>query len=156
MNYVEKWKGQNIPKLHREYDGSTFYMIPVMECFLQYDEDTIDSLLPSEESYGWGGLTDTIVWANNAYKYIYFIPEFSRYGCIPRWFPTEDDAGQQLTEQGQVDRFLYLVDLAYGGLPEDHLKVSPRSLAEAILELCDNMGEYIDTEIIEKMDWEKR
>jgi hypothetical protein len=152
---IDDWHGQNIPSVHKERDGTTFSILPVMERFLKYDEDTITDLLPSANSYGWGeNLVNAMAWANNAYKQIYFIPDFSRYGCLPRWFPTTDMDDHPLTEQGQVDRFLYLLDLAYGGLPDDHRDASDRYVAEALIELAENIGEYVSEE--EEQDLERQ
>lgn len=149
------WNGQNTPNVHKEYDGSAFAILPVMECFLDYDEDTITDLLPSAGSYGWNdGITNALAWANNAYRVVYFIPDFSRYGCLPEWFPKTDRLDRPLTDQGQVNRFLYLLDYAYGGLPDDHTQVNVRSLVEAILELHDNLGEYVSIEEGDGMEWD--
>jgi len=49
----QDWKGQNIPHVIKEFDGSSFSILPVLECFLKYKKDKIDSLLPSADSYGW-------------------------------------------------------------------------------------------------------
>ncbi|MBN2548705.1 MAG: hypothetical protein JXB15_06090 [Anaerolineales bacterium] len=118
-----------------------------MECFLEYDEDTITDLLPSPRSYGWDSdLMNDMAWAHNAYKVIFFEPDFERYGCIPSWFPTTDSHQRKLSPQGQVDRFIYLVERAYGGFLGDHQDVSPEGLAEAILEIYNNMGEFLDDE----------
>jgi hypothetical protein len=149
------WNGQNIPKVHKEYDGSTFAILPIMEYFLGYNEGTITDLLPTEDSYGWNDdITNAFAWANNAYRVVYFVPDFSRYGCLPAWFPKTDRLNRPLTDQGQVNRFLYLLDLVYGGLPEDHTQVNIHSLVEAILELHDNLGEYVDIEEGDGMEWE--
>jgi len=149
------WNGQNIPRIHKGYDGTTFSILPVLECFLGYDEDTITDLLRSADSYGWDdSFVNAMAWANNAYQVMYFVPDFSRYGCLPMWFPKEDSQGRLLTNQGQVDRFLYLLDYAYGGLPDDHIQVNARGLVEAILNLHDNLGEYVSVEEGDGMEWD--
>lgn len=155
MNDDNNWRGQNIPRVHQEPGGSTFAILPLLECFLEYDEDTIDELLPSAESYGWGDeFANSYAWANNSDKVIYFTPDFTRYGCLPDWFPTTDRQERQLTEQGQVDRFLYLLDYAYGGLLDDHSAMPPHLIAQAIIELNENMGDYVDLEEEDEMEWE--
>jgi len=156
MNDHKNWKGQNIPRVHKEWDGSTFAILPVLEFLLEHDEDSLTDLLPSEDSYGWeDDLANTWAWANNAYKEVYLIPDFSRFGCLPNWFPNKDMNDQPLTPQAQVDRFLYLLDYAYGGLPDDHSEVNPRVFAEAIQELIDDMGHYTSIEEEDGMEWEK-
>lgn len=149
------WNGQNIPCIHTEWDGSTFAILPVLEFLLEYNEETIVDLLPSVDSYGWGDhLADAFAWANNAYKVVYIVPDFSRYGCLPSWFPTTDKEGRALSPQGQVDRFLYLLDLAYGGFLGDHRAADPKLVVEAILELWENLGEYVDIEAGDGKEWE--
>ena len=107
--------------MHRWSDGSSFSILPVLEFLLSFDEDAIEDLLPDEDSYGWGdSLTNSMAWAANAYKVNDIIPDFSRYGCLPYWFPTADGQGRLLTPQGLVDRFLSMLDIAYGGMPDDH------------------------------------
>lgn len=149
------WNGQNIPVAHTEWDGSKFYILPVLEFLLKYDEDTVFDLLPSEDTYGcdeyW---MNVFAWANNAYEVVYFEPDFSRYGCLPSWFPNTDIHDRPLSPQGQVDRFLYLLDLAYGGFLGDHRKADPKAVVNAIVELCTNMGEYTDIEDGDGMEWE--
>lgn len=152
---TDNWNGQNIPNIHKEIDGATVSILPVLECFLKYDEDIICDLLPSKNSYGWNdSLLNSMAWANNAYRVVDFIPDFSRYGSLPAWFPTTDSQDHRLTEQGQVDRFLFLLDLAYGGLPDNHREVDAPSLAQAVLELKDNFGEFVDIEQGDQMKWE--
>lgn len=149
------WNGQNIPCAHTEWNGSQFYMLPVLEFLLEYDEDTVDNLLPSERSYGWDDeLMNALAWANNIDKIVYIEPNFSRFGCLPSWFPTTDRDDRPLTPQGQVDRFLYLLDLAYGGFLGDHRQADHRLVVEAIIELNENMGEYVDIEEGDGMEWE--
>jgi hypothetical protein len=149
------WNGQNIPLIHTESGGNTFAILPVLEFFLEYDEDTIYDLLPSERSYGWDdGLMNTFAWSNNAYEAVYIMPDLSRFGCLPSWFPTTDKDGRHLSPQSQVDRFLYLLELAYGGFLDDHRQADPKAVAGAILELWGNMGEYVDIEAGDGMEWE--
>jgi len=152
----QDWKGQNIPHVIKEFDGSSFSILPVLECFLKYKKDKIDSLLPSADSYGWGDdFANSFAWAKNAYRVVDFIPDFSRYGCLPSWFPTIDRLNRKLTGQGQVDRFLFMVDLAYGGLLDDHHDVDPRLLAQAIMDLKDDLfWEYVSIEEGENIEWE--
>jgi hypothetical protein len=130
------WNGQNIPKVHTEWDGSTFSILPVLEFLLQYHEDTIYDLLPADHTFGWNDESmNAYAWAQNAYKVTYIIPDFTRYGCLPSWFPTTDKDDRPLSPQGQVDRFLFLLDLVYGGLPDDHQEANPEGIATALLEL---------------------
>lgn len=149
------WKGQNIPVLHKEFDGSTFAILPVLEFFLEYDEDTIGNLLPPSESYGWDSdLMNSFAWAQNYYRVVEIIPDFSRFGSLPAWFPKTNVQGRDLSLQGQVDRFLYLLDVVYGGLPDDHREAEHRSVVAAILELNSNIGAYIDVEKGDGFEWE--
>lgn len=149
------WNGQNIPCIHKGWNDSTFSMLPVLEFLLESNEDTVYDLLPSENSYGWDDdLMNALAWANNAYKIVYIEPDFSRFGCLPSWFPTTDRDGRPLTPQGQVDRFLYLLDLAYGGFLGDQRQANPRLVVEAIIELLENMGEYVSMEKVDGMEWE--
>jgi hypothetical protein len=149
------WHGQNIPLVHKEWDGSSFAMLPVLEFLLKYDEETIGDLLPHAKSYGWNdGFMDTLAWAQNYDKVTYLEPDFTRYGCLPRWFPKTDIDGRALTSQGQVNRFLYLLDCAYGGLPDDHHEANPHGVALALIELHENNGEYTDIEVGDGMEWE--
>ncbi len=121
------WKSPNIPRLHKEFGGSPFSILPVLECLLEINEDNITDLLPSADFYSWGdNMTNIWAWTNNAYKVVYFTPDLSRYGCIPDWFPNTDQQGRLLTDQKRIDRFLYLLDQAYGGLPDNHKDVNPR------------------------------
>ena len=97
---------------------------------------------------------NSMAWAENYYKVTYFIPDFERFGCLPSWFPTTDRQDRELTDQGQVDRFLYLVDLAYGGLPDDHKEVDAKYLAQAIIELDENLVDYASIEEDDEMEWQ--
>lgn len=154
MNDLD-WHGQNIPVVHHEWDGSSFSILPVLEFLLSYDEDTIEDLLPDEDSYGWGdSLANSFAWAANAYKVNEIIPDFSRYGCLPYWFPTTDGQGRQLTPQGQVDRFLYMLNIAYGGFLGDHRQANPVAVAEAILEVKEDFIYYLDCESGDGLEWE--
>jgi len=83
-----------------------------------------------------------------------FLPDFSRYGCLPQWFPTTDRLDRELTNQGQCDRFLYLLDKAYGGFLGDHHDVNPRFVAEALVELASNIGVYESMEEEDGMEYE--
>ncbi len=155
MKDSNSWNGQNVPRAHNNAPWESFAILPVLECFLKYDADTIDDLLPSINSYGWDdSLTNALVCANNYHRITYLEPEFTRYGCLPSWFPNEDSRGRRLTDQGRVDRFLYLLDVAFGGLPDDHADVDPRRVAQAILELHDNLGTYVDIEVGDGLQWE--
>lgn len=148
------WNGQNKPVIYKE-GGSFFSILPVLEFLLDYDEDTITDLLDSAESYGWDdGLTNAFAWAGNAYRAADFIPDFSRHGCLPAWFPEKDREGHLLTGQGQADRFLYLLDKAYGGLPDDHRQARPHAIAQAIMDLKDDFGTYVDSEEQDQAEWE--
>jgi hypothetical protein len=144
MSYAS-CKGQNIPIVHTYEDGSGVKILPVLMFLLEYDEDTIGDLLPYKNPWEW---------AQNYYKVVYLEPDFDRYGCIPSWFPTTDQEGRPLTPQGQVDRFLYLLDLAYGGFIGDHRSAPHKEVAEAMWELCFNMGEYLGIEADDDMEWE--
>ena len=152
---ISDWNGQNIPVAHTSWDGSKFHILPVLEFLLEYDKDTVDDLLPSERSYGWDDdVMNALAWEQNTYKVVFFTPDFSRYGCLPSWFPKNDTQDRSLSPQGQVDRFLYLLDLTYGGFLGDHHDADPREVVDAILELFENMGEYTDIEEEDKMEWE--
>lgn len=149
------WHGQNIPCAHIEWGGSVFYMLPALEFLLKYDEDTIDDLLSPPESYGWkDSFSNLFAWAKNVDRVVDIEPDFQRFGCIPSWFPTNDKDSRRLTPQGQVDRFLYLFDLVYGGLPNDHRQANPRGVAAAILALMDDMGGYASVEEGDGMEWD--
>lgn len=138
------WRGQNIPIHHPQPGRPGYWMIPLLECFLAFDEDSITDLLPGPREYGWNDeFLNEMAWVQNSHRTIYFIPDFNRYGCIPTWFGTTDPQGRELSPQGQVDRFLFLVDQTYSGLPQDHRQVNPRALAEGILELFENSAEYL-------------
>jgi hypothetical protein len=64
-------------------------------------------------------------------------PNWSRYGCLPHWFPSKDARGRTLTPTAQVDRFLcYLGDLVE--IPDDHRKMDPVRLVEGLFELYDS------------------
>ena len=152
--FTNQWRNLNHPVLVK-IDGYPYRPIPLMAGFLEYDEDTIYDLLESAESYGWGdGLSNAFAWSQSAYKVIYIIPDFGRYGLLPPWFPKVDIQRRKLTPQGQVDRFLYLVNCVYGGLPDDPKDISMPNLAGAIIELHDNWGEYVDVEEGDGMEWE--
>jgi hypothetical protein len=149
------WSGQNRPIYHPERGGDGYWMIQLMECFLEHDEDTVASLLPEPSSYGWEDeFMDGLAWEMHSYDYAYFVPNFYRFGCLPTWFPEKDREGRKLTPQGQIDRFLYLVDFVYGGLPQDHRQVNPKWLAEAILELYRNDG-YAEDEDEDGLEFEQ-
>ena len=148
------WQGQNIPSVHYPGTRNQFFILPVLEFLLAYDEDSVGSLLPAQASYGWDdSLLNAAAWANNYYKVTWFIPDFSRFGCLPDWFPTTDRQGRELSPQGQVERFLYLLDLAYGGLPADHQAANPSAVAAAIMELHEDMGEYEGVEEDDGLEW---
>lgn len=149
------WNGQNIPIVHNKGRRDEFTILPVLEFLLEYNEDTVYDLLPSADSYGWGeDLMNSMAWANEAYKIVYFTPDFDRYGCLPNWFPTTDRNDRPLSKQGQEDRFLYLLDQSYGGLPDDHKNANPRYVVEAILQLIEYMIDYISEEESVGLEWE--
>jgi hypothetical protein len=155
MNDGKNWNGQNIPRIRENPPWEPFAILPVLECLLQFNEDTVGDLLPSEDSYGWGdSFMNASAWANNFYRITYIEPEFTRYGCLPRWFPDEDRLDRRLTDQGRVDRFLYLLDQAIGGLLDDHTQIDAQTVAAGILELHDNFADYVSIEEDEGMEWE--
>lgn len=157
MSEASRWNGQNIPRVHqgRVPGEGPFAILPVMEFLLQYDPDTVDDLLAPAESYGWQEeLMNELAWANNYHRITYLEPDFESYGWLPRWFPKNDREGRLLSQQGRVDRFLYLLDLAFGGLPDDHNDANARQVAAAILELHDDLGTYVGIEEHEGKEWE--
>lgn len=149
------WNGQNIPTVFNKGRRDEFTVLPVLEFLLEYTEDTIYELLPGADSYGWDDdLNNAFAWSQSAYKIIYIIPDLKRYGGIPSWFPTTDRFERPLSKQGQVDRFLYLLDQSYGGFLGDHKDAKPRYVVEAILQLVENMGDYTDCEAADGVEWE--
>jgi hypothetical protein len=148
----EQWEDQNHPIHVMSPQGYIDTCIPLMARFFCLDEETIYDQLDSPESYGWGdSLINHLAWANNAYKIVYITPG-KRYGSIPDWFPTTDQQDRAITEQAQVDRFLLLVDSAYGGFVGDHIEVEPYQVARGILELREDWGTYIELEA--GIEWE--
>lgn len=153
--YDEHWARQNHPIQVVDPNGNFYSAIPLMAPFFQFDEDSIYDVLPSADSYGWNDdLVNAIAWANNTGKIGEVIPG-ERYGSIPDWFPTTDKRGRPITEQAQVDRFLLLVDAAYGGFIKPHLETEPSRIANAIITLQEDWGTY-EEEIDCEDDWERK
>jgi len=149
------WNGQNIPVVYNKGKSTEFSILPVLEFLLDYDEDSIYDFLPSPRTYGWNDeLMNTMAWANNAYRVMDYMPDFYSYGGVPSWFPYRDQLERPLSPQGRVDRFLYYLDLAYQGLPENHREANPQWVVNAILELVDDMGSYMGEEEADPIDWE--
>jgi len=150
------WNGQNIPKEIKEFNGSSFFIIPMMEIFLEYDENTIVQLAPKPLwSINWGPPPSQM--DNDFYLLDHIldvVPDFFRYGCIQATFPTTDLKKRKLTEQGQVDRFLFLVDMVYGGLPKNHREVNHRGLVEALIKLATDNYSELEFEESEGVEWE--
>jgi len=139
MSESPDWHGQNRPRVYESYA-----LLPVMSVFLEYDEDSIYEVLAAPLEMGWDDdFANQYAWSQRAYRVSQIVPDFGRYGGLPYWFTREDGDGHLLTPQGQVDRFLLLLDRVYGGLPDDHTQANPRYLADALLELYDNLGEYL-------------
>jgi hypothetical protein len=118
------WHGQNYPHPYTTREGFSYYPLPVLAQLLDYNEDTVDQILPSPESFGWNdNLMNTLAWAHHSDRVLAITLDDERYGLLPQWFPTTDANGKTLTPQAQVDRFLYLLDWFYGGLPDDHSQI---------------------------------
>lgn len=149
------WHGQNIPPPAKPHDGFVFHPLPVLEKLLHYNEDrAADEFLPSPTSYGWNDNSmNQMAWAHNFDNVLAFELDMRRYGCLPAWFPRTDAKKRPLTPQGQVDRFLYILDSIYGGLPEDHTQVPVNGLAQALLEMYESEGGYWNVQD-EEMEWQ--
>ncbi len=150
------WNGQNIPIVHNKGRRDEFTILPVLEFILDYDDNSIIQLLPDAGSFRLASdFKDAFGWFQGDDRAYFIIPDFNRFGGIPHWFPDTDCNNRPLTKQGQVDRFLYLLDQSFGGgLPDDHKKANPRYVVEAILQLIEYMIDYISEEESAGLEWE--
>lgn len=128
MKHDHDWKGQNHPK-SRPHDGWVYPPLPVFAPLLEIDDiHDFAPFLPGRPR----GLDWDKVYALEL--------DLNRYGCVPCWFPQRDAKKQLLTPQGQVDRFLFLLDFFAGGLPDDHTQVNLPTLTDALLQMYDWRG----------------
>jgi hypothetical protein len=92
-----------------------------MLCLLDAGEDAVYGLIAP-----WPFGSDDPLWVT---------PDMTRYGCLPAWFPAEDQQGNAAPPQAQVDRFLSILSRLIP-LPEDHTQTDLKALVWGLCEMA--------------------